>query len=197
MRKELKALGSQERHTFVATFGRFGYKNGWHDTVPTILVNNVCLKDKPEKVLTDHLWFTCGKQFQELNLKVGDKIQFDARVDSYMKGYMGWRDDVYDHPVEKDFKLALPTRVFKLDADGKPIAKPKKKRMSAAEREQMKRDRPATDKMLAFAKVINECKSDKIKHLATDEDGEFVDKRFDVIHDFIDANIETFKSFKK
>ena len=111
MRKALQKLGEHERHTFTAEFVRFGIKNGWKGDVPTVLFKDVKLG---EKEVCDHLWFTCGKQFDSLGLQAGDRVEFSARVASYVKGYMGHRDDVWDKEVEEDWKLSFPTKVRKI-----------------------------------------------------------------------------------
>lgn len=117
MRKALQKLGEHERHTFTAEFVRFGIKNGWTGDVPTCLFKDVKLGDK---VVCDHIWFTCGKQFDSLALQTGDIVECSARVSSYMKGYMGYRDDVWDKPVEKDWKLSFPTKVRKVGHNENP-----------------------------------------------------------------------------
>lgn len=60
MRKELKIIGSKERHVFTATFIRFGFRDGYKGPVKTILLQDVLLDDK---IVTDHLWFDLTKGF--------------------------------------------------------------------------------------------------------------------------------------
>lgn len=114
MRKQLKEIGSSERHTFSAEVVRFGWKSGWRGSVRTILVKDVRLG---ERIVCDHLWFTVGKQFENLALMSGDVITFSARVSRYVKGYKGYRDDVFDKPIETDYRLSFPTHVRKVNAD--------------------------------------------------------------------------------
>ena len=110
MRKELKAIGKQERHTFSGVFVREGLKSAYRGLpLPTVLLKDVKLKDS-DKIITDHLWFNKTKGFESLNLKEGNIVQFDARVDSYVKGYKGYREDVCSH-TEKDYKLSYPTKI--------------------------------------------------------------------------------------
>jgi hypothetical protein len=111
MRKEL-ASKIGERGTYIATFSRNGIKNGYKGIVRTVLLTN--LKDHLGKVVTNHLWMTEGKQLARLNLKPGDVIQFEGRVDTYIKGYRGYRDDVYDAPIEEDYRLVYPTKFKKI-----------------------------------------------------------------------------------
>lgn len=104
MRKHLKELTSNDRHTFTAIVGRFGTKinyNGFPE--PTIMLKDIKLKDKQ---LCDHVWFTVGKRFAILQLSEGDAIQFKARVGSYRKGYWGERTT--------DYCLKYPTAIQKL-----------------------------------------------------------------------------------
>jgi hypothetical protein len=47
-----------------------------------------------------------------LNLSVGDKIQFDARVGEYVKGYVNWREQIDERTI--DYKLNYQTKFIKL-----------------------------------------------------------------------------------
>lgn len=58
MRKELKMIGSKDRHIFTAIFIRFGFRDGYKGSVETILLQDVLLNGK---VVTDHLWFDLTK----------------------------------------------------------------------------------------------------------------------------------------
>ena len=60
------------------------------------------------QVVADHLWFTKGRTLS--TLRVGDMVEFDARVGDYVKGYAG-RREVYDRPLELDYKLKNPTKL--------------------------------------------------------------------------------------
>ena len=112
MRKELKDI-ENVRDTFIATYVREGIKNGWKGTEePTVLLVDV-IRKSDGKYMTDHLWLNLTKSFEKADLKEGDKVQFDARVKEYTKGYRGRREDVYC-PIEYDYKLSYPTKVVKL-----------------------------------------------------------------------------------
>lgn len=117
MRKKLQEI-DQVRATFTGTVERFGTKSSYGYTKPTLLLVNV--KNAAGEVVTDHLWFNLTKGFESLGLCTGDTVQFDARVRPYTKGYRGWRDDVYDKPVEKDYKLSHPTKLVKVPAGVQP-----------------------------------------------------------------------------
>ena len=52
MRKELKIIGSRDRHVSTATFIRFGFRDGYKGPVKTILLQDVLLDGK---IVTDHL----------------------------------------------------------------------------------------------------------------------------------------------
>ena len=113
MRKELQEINGK-RTAFTAIVDRFGTKSSFRGPpLPTICLKDV--KDSTGKVVTDHLWFTVGKTLKALELQPGDKITFDARVTEYYKGYKGHRDDYDLPPVEKDYRLSLPTKVKKND----------------------------------------------------------------------------------
>lgn len=75
MRKELKMIGSKERHVFTATFIRFGFRDGYKGPVRTILLQNVLLDGE---VVTDHLWFDLTKGFKNADLLLGDVVEFCA-----------------------------------------------------------------------------------------------------------------------
>ena len=113
MRKELKNIGNKERHTFTGEFVREGLKSAFRGPqLPTVLLKNIRLAET-NKIVTDHLWFNKTKSFEALELKEGDIVQFDARVNSYTKGYKGYREDVFSL-IEKDYKLSYPTKIKKI-----------------------------------------------------------------------------------
>ena len=114
MRRKLKEMGSDTRHTFTGVVGRFGFKNGYKGPLPTILLLDI--RDSEDHLVTDHLWFNKTKGFSELDLHEGDKVQFDARVSEYEKGYKGYREDVYV-PCSWDYKLSYPTKIKKIEGN--------------------------------------------------------------------------------
>lgn len=101
------------RISVVAEVGNFGNKKNWHGYYEqTVCFIN--LEDKVGNKLCEHLWFTIRKRIAALNLEVGDKVEFEATVKSYLKGYKGRRDDVHDKPLQRDYKLSNPTKMVKL-----------------------------------------------------------------------------------
>lgn len=116
MRGALQLLKHQ-RFTIQATVGRFGEKPGWlGESVGTILWLDVH-RVADGLFLTDHLWFTVGTTFDRLDLHCGDRIQFDAWVGAYHKGYQGRRaEELGDIGSDTDYPLAHPTRVSKIAA---------------------------------------------------------------------------------
>ena len=107
-----------KRRTFQGVFKRFGSKSGYKGRpVKTVLIINL-IDFVTKEVLTDHLWFTCGKQFDSLNLQEGEPVQFDARVTEYFKGYQGNDEGSYEdvYGQEQDFRLSFPTRISKFGA---------------------------------------------------------------------------------
>ena len=112
MREKLKKIGGESRHTFNATFERFGTKRAFKGPDLTTLLFRDVLCDG--KIVSDHLWFTMTKGFEKCELNPGDVIQFDGRVGGYVKGYIGPRDDDeidLNHPVAEDFKIYRPTKI--------------------------------------------------------------------------------------
>lgn len=110
MRKKLKQIGKEERHTFTGTFVKFGFKNGYMGPVETLLLVDV--KDNKGNIVTDHLWFNKTKGFAKLELEEGDIVKFDARVSEYEKGYKGYNYmQRILNPVSKDYRLTYPTKI--------------------------------------------------------------------------------------
>jgi hypothetical protein len=111
MREKLKELEGQ-RLVFQGVFDRFGVKKAFGYQKDTLLVKNVTLKGGEE--VTDHLWFTVGKIFDSLNLKQGDKIEFEGRIKEYIKGGYYDREENYQYDFEIDYKIANPSKVRKI-----------------------------------------------------------------------------------
>jgi hypothetical protein len=82
-RDELKKINNARR-VFRGTFSGFGRKKRAQELVWTIILKNIT--DKDGNILTDHLWFNLNKEFDKLNLREGDRIEFSARVVEYVKG---------------------------------------------------------------------------------------------------------------
>lgn len=101
MRRKLAEIDG-ERATFTGVFVRTGVKNSYKGTLYTILLKNI--KDDYGDIVADHLWFNLTKGFQQLQLILGDIVQFEARVEQYRKGYKGY----------KDYKLSRPTKIKKI-----------------------------------------------------------------------------------
>lgn len=51
------------------------------------------------------------RAFAALELAEGTRVEFDARVTTYTKGYRGHRDDIDAPPLETDFKLSFPNNL--------------------------------------------------------------------------------------
>ena len=108
MRRNLEARDEQ-RMRFRGTISRFGTKRGYRGRfLTTLMMTNVKFADSDENA-TDHIWFTCGKWSDEL--EIGDVVEFDARVGIYFKGYR--REDI-------DYRLERPTKVTKIVAAAMP-----------------------------------------------------------------------------
>lgn len=108
MRQALKTIGKEERHVFYGTFERYGTKTGYKGMLKTVLL--IDIKNEDKQVVTNHLWFNFTKGFEKLNLQKGDKVKFNGRVQSYVKGYFGRRMDVYA-PIELDYQIKYPTKI--------------------------------------------------------------------------------------
>lgn len=120
-RRNLKRRNG-ERLRFRGRVDRFGEKSAYRGPpIKTLLLTNVTFANTGEPA-TAHLWFTAGKWAN--GVRVGDMLEFDGRIDKYMKGYMGYRDDVWDKPISVDYRISRPTRVVNLgrEADSEPKA---------------------------------------------------------------------------
>jgi hypothetical protein len=102
-----KDIGLRKR--FSARVVRFGKKVNYKGySEETILLDRIADAESGE-VMTDHLWFTFSLTFQKANPKEGDKIEFDARVKDYKKGYVNKQIGINNR--KKDFKLSHPTNI--------------------------------------------------------------------------------------
>ncbi|WP_143461374.1 hypothetical protein [Levilactobacillus enshiensis] len=100
-RQRLEQLGMAER---------YGYKAGYRGEKPTILLREVRLVIG-NRLMADHLWFNLTKGFQGLGqLRRGDSIQFNGRVDRYVKGYQGSKNRM-PHNTVVDYQLSRPTQI--------------------------------------------------------------------------------------
>lgn len=98
-----------ERKRFTATFVRVGKKKNFKGySEDTILLNNVVDIETQQRV-TDHVWFTFTKVFEDAGIKEGDTIAFDARVKRYSKGYVNRSLGMTRR--SSDYKLSHPTKV--------------------------------------------------------------------------------------
>ena len=106
MREKLRLLNGQ-RIRVTARIERFGEKPAFRGPpIKTILLRRVVYG---EQEVTDHLWMTAGKWSE--GLQPGHIVAFNARVTIYAKGYKGRREDVWDAPIERDYRLSRPTKV--------------------------------------------------------------------------------------
>jgi hypothetical protein len=112
VRKALENINGRRIKVF-AEVSKFGKKSAYrgYDLDTVCLIN---LKDENNNDLCDHLWLIVRKTINRMNLCVGDKISFLARVKEYEKGYKGYRDDVYNQ-IETDYKLSNATQFVKLE----------------------------------------------------------------------------------
>ena len=109
MRKKIKNLGIGTRHRFQGVVFKFGKKNYQQRKTDTILIKNISYKGSR---VADHIWFDYGSQFKLLNLKIGDLIAFDARVNLYR------RSSLYNSPENQiDYTLVNPTKIAKIIKD--------------------------------------------------------------------------------
>jgi hypothetical protein len=108
MRRKL-ANTEGERKLFSATFSRVGKKRNYHGyNEDTLLLTNV--RDvETNEIVADHVWFTYTNAFDKLRLKEGDRLEFEARVKEYKKGYVNRSLKI--NQSRKDYKLSYPTKI--------------------------------------------------------------------------------------
>jgi len=110
MRTELKKL-SGSRLTFTADVSRFSTKVNYGHVKETICFVDVKFSDG--SLATDHLWFDLGKQIKSLNLKEGDTVKFDARIKTYIKGYINESQGIDYRTI--DYRLSNVSKVSKIN----------------------------------------------------------------------------------
>lgn len=104
MRKQLRAY-NDERMKFTGVFERIGHKPGYKGRASSMTVLLKDVRNEKNEEMTDHIWLNYTQRFQELNLSMGDRIEFYARVGKYKKGESG----------KIDYKLSHPTKVNKIE----------------------------------------------------------------------------------
>ncbi len=108
MRKAL-AEENGNRKRFRAIMACLGKKTGYNGySEETILLKNIVDLETNQK-MTDHVWFSYTKGFQQAKISEGDAVEFDARIKEYKKGYVNTRYNI-DHQ-KHDFKLSNPTKI--------------------------------------------------------------------------------------
>jgi hypothetical protein len=108
MRKQLaKDVGIRKK--FRAVFDRLGKKTNFKGySEETILLKDIH-DTESNKMVTNHLWFSYTKGFQQLTLSPGMTIEFEARVKEYKKGYVN--KSIGINQLKMDYKLSHPTRI--------------------------------------------------------------------------------------
>lgn len=98
-----------ERKRFSAIFSRLGKRMGYKGySEETILLTEI--RDfVTDKLVTDHVWFVFTKGFQKIPLTEGTKIEFEARVKKYTKGYVNTSAKISNQQI--DFRLSHPTKI--------------------------------------------------------------------------------------
>ena len=108
MRKQL-AESKGERKRFRAKFVRIGKKTNYKGySEDTILLRDV-VEVSSDSIVTDHIWFTFSKSFQDKMIREGDVIEFDARIKEYKKGYVNKALQI--NQAKKDYRLSNPTKI--------------------------------------------------------------------------------------
>ncbi len=113
MRKIL-AKQDGERKKFQAIFSRLGKKAGYLGySEETILLKAIQDVETGNQV-ADHVWFSFTKGFQDARLSAGERVEFEARIKQYRKGYVNSALGINNKTF--DYKLSHPTKIRKVSA---------------------------------------------------------------------------------
>ncbi len=96
------------RKKFKATFVRLGKKTSYKGYSEETVLLSAIVDAETGEPMTDHLWFSYTKGFQQLALAPGMRIEFEARVKEYKKGYV--RKGL-NTKRSSDYKLSHPTKI--------------------------------------------------------------------------------------
>ncbi len=107
------------RSTFRGTFSTYDTKDGFKRPVKIVLLTHITLAESGE-FLKDQLSVSATKAFSKLRLRLGDIVEFDARVTKYKKRHHGNRLDFFDSTVTTGYQLSNPTKVKKVLKDDEP-----------------------------------------------------------------------------
>jgi hypothetical protein len=109
MRKRLAAENGS-RKKFIGTFERIGKKVNYKGySEETILLKNI-IDFETKEIVADHVWFSYTKGFEKISLTPGIKLEFEARVKEYKKGYVNKALNL--HKRSTDYKLSHPTKII-------------------------------------------------------------------------------------
>lgn len=113
-RSMLSKLSSKQRYTFVGTFMRIGLKSYHSHYQLTMLLIDIKLNNK---LVTHHIWLNMTKALIKLGQLIpGNRIQFNARIKSYLKGYI---PNTFHKKL--DYELSYPSHCKVLGVDPKCI----------------------------------------------------------------------------
>ncbi len=117
-----KGLASHEgqRKKFMATFSRVGTRTNYHGHAEHTLLLTDVIDVETSMRLTDHVWFTFTKGFEDAGLKEGKegtRLEFEARVKEYKKGYVNTQYKI--NQQRTDYKLSHPTKIKMVMAESK------------------------------------------------------------------------------
>jgi len=105
MRNNLKQFNDGNFHNFYGTFiEQRNTKDPCINRSSVALVINI--KDSNDKILTDHTWIPFSLTKENKKIKKDDIIHFKARVDTYLKGYLGFNKKNHnDKDLQLDYQL--------------------------------------------------------------------------------------------
>lgn len=109
MKKRIKKI-SKERKNFFGIFeGDFTENDFFGNQIKKIIFSNIT--DFNGNLIKERQEFIYSNDFIKNDLKIGDVVQFDARITQKPRGYLGSRKNIVDDNLE--ITLVRPTKIIK------------------------------------------------------------------------------------
>ncbi len=99
------------KQLFTARIARFGLRHQvYRGAEPTLMLKDLVLYIGSAEIPVDHVWVSTGKKLARLNPRIGDRLQFYARIRTYHK---------YLHATGRentDYCIAMLSSIERLEA---------------------------------------------------------------------------------
>lgn len=108
MREKLEQIKKYQLR-FRAIVSRFSTKTNFKgETEKTVMLDSIKRLDTDELV-ADHVWLPLSISLSQLNLTPGKIIDFNAKIESYKKGYVNLKRGIDNRKI--DYKLSQLTKL--------------------------------------------------------------------------------------